>query len=203
MLSGSLRALSTALACGSLLWAASTFAQASQTWVDPPTDLGDAAEPEPAAASPSDLPVQGVQARDRTSVRAQAAQALAVDYLNLWSAPNQVTVASASAFYGPTVLFHGRERTIGSVLAEKRRFTERWPQRSYPYRPGTTMVACESDGALCTVWAIFDFSAANPDQGRRSLGIGEHELVVSLSDGRPVIVSETSRVLRRGPAASH
>jgi hypothetical protein len=84
------------------------------------------------------------------------------------------------------------------VLAEKRRFAARWPQRTYRYRPETTMVACESGGARCTVWAIFDFSAASSDQDRHSLGIGEHELVVSLSSGRPVIVSETSRVLHRG-----
>jgi hypothetical protein len=84
------------------------------------------------------------------------------------------------------------------VLAEKRRFAARWPQRNYRYRPETTMVACESDGSRCTVWAIFDFSAGNSDQDRRSHGIGEHELVVSLSGGRPVIVAETSRVLQRG-----
>ena len=61
------------------------------------------------------------------------------------------------------------------------------------------MVACESDGSLCTVWAIFDFSAASSDLDRRSHGIGEHEIVVSLSGGRPVIVAETSRVLQRSP----
>ncbi len=135
---------------------------------------------------------------DRNILHAQAAQALAVDYLDLWSAPNRLTLAAASSFYGSSVTFHGRERTVGSVVAEKRRFAERWPKRTYRYRPGTTMVACESNGARCTVWAIFDFSASGYSQGRRSLGIGEHELVVSLSSGRPVIVSETSRVLHHG-----
>jgi hypothetical protein len=61
------------------------------------------------------------------------------------------------------------------------------------------MVARERDGARCTVWAVFDFSAASPGRGQRSLGIGEHELVVSLSSGRPLIVSETSQVLHHGP----
>jgi hypothetical protein len=194
-----LRSSSTALLSCLLLWGVSTVAQAKPAWVDPPTDLGDIAGTEPSASPASARPpVEEAWASNQSTLSAQDAQALAVDYLDLWSAPNQLTLAAASSFYGPTVMFHGRERTLGSVLAEKRRFTERWPQRSYRYRPETTMVACESDGSRCTVWAIFDFSAAGSGQGRRSQGIGEHELVVSLSGGKPVIVAETSRVLQRG-----
>jgi hypothetical protein len=195
----SLRASRTALISCLLLWGPAAVAQANPAWVDPPVRPGDIAAPElaapPEAAWP---PTQGAWESDPNTLSAQAAQALAVDYLDLWSAPNRLTLATASSFYGSAVTFHGRERTIGSVLAEKRRFAERWPQRTYQYRPETTMVACESDGARCTVWAVFDFSAANPGRGQRSLGIGEHELVVSLSSGRPVIVSETSRVLHHG-----
>jgi hypothetical protein len=182
MLSVSRRASRAALMSCLLLCGPSAFAQVNPAWVDPIVRPGDIAAPEPAA---------------------KAAHALAVDYLDFWSAPNRLTLAAASSFYGSTVTFHGRERTLDSVLAEKRRFAERWPQRTYRYRPETTMVACESDGARCTVWAIFDFSAADAVQSRRSLGIGEHELVVSLSNGRPVIVSETSRVLHRGAVKNH
>ena len=168
-------------------------------WVDPPSAENDVAETGPAASPESSRRAdREARARDRATLRAEDAQNLAVNYLNLWSAPNQLTLTAASSFYGPTVMFHGRERTLASVLAEKRRFTERWPQRTYRYRPETTMVACESSGAHCTVWAIFDFSAASSAHDRRSHGIGEHELVVRLSGSRPVIVAETSRVLRRG-----
>ena len=194
-----LRASSTALLSCLLLWQVSTVAQAEPAWVDPPSDLADISTVEPSASPESARPpVEEAWASDQSTLSAQDAQALAVDYLDLWSAPNRLSLAAASSFYGPIVMFHGRERTLSSVLTEKRRFTERWPQRSYRYRPETTMVACESDGSRCTVWAIFDFSAAGSGQGRRSRGIGEHELVVSLSGGKPVIVAETSRVLQRG-----
>jgi hypothetical protein len=199
MLSVSLRASRTALISCLLLWGPAAVAQANPAWVDPVVRPGDIAAPElaapPEAARP---PVHAAWESDRKTLSAQAAQALAAEYLDLWSAPNRLTLAAASSFYGSTVTFHGRERTIGSVLAEKRRFVERWPQRTYQYRPETTMVACESDGARCTVWAVFDFSAASSGRGQRSLGIGEHEIVVSLLSGRPVIVSETSRVLHHG-----
>ena len=130
--------------------------------------------------------------------REKAARDLAYVYLNLWSAPNRVTLASASSFYGPTVMFHGRTRTLDTVIAEKRRIAERWPDRTYRYHPGTTQVACEAGGELCTVWSVFYFKADNPRAGRHSLGIGEHELVVSFSSAKPVIASENSRVVRRG-----
>jgi hypothetical protein len=199
MLSVSLHASRTALISCLLLWGHSAVAQVSGARLDGPVHPADISAHESAAPLRSSRPA-GPRAweTNQSILRAQAAHALAVDYLDLWSAPNQLTLATVSSFYGPTVKFHGRERTLDSVLAEKRRFAERWPQRTYSYRPETTTVACESDGASCTVWAIFDFSAAAPAHGRRSLGIGEHELVVSLSSGRPVIVSETSRVLHHG-----
>ncbi len=204
MVSVSLRASRTALLSCLLFWQASCLAQAQPAWADPPNNLTDIAETELAASSESaQWADQEARVSDQATLRAQDAQNLAVNYLNLWSAPNRLTLAVASSFYGPTVLFHGQERTLSSVLTEKRRFTERWPQRSYRYRPETTMVACESDGSRCTVWAIFDFSAAGSGQGRRSRGIGEHELVVSLSGGKPVIVAETSRVLQRGALKNH
>jgi hypothetical protein len=204
MLSASLRASRTAAISCLLIWGSSAVAQASPAWLDPPMRPDDIAAPEPAAPPEfARSPAQGAWESDRNTLRAQAAQAFAVDYLDLWSAPNRLTLAAASSFYGATVKFHGHERTVDSVLAEKRRFAERWPQRTYRYRPETTMVTCESTGARCTVWAIFDFSAAGSGHGRRSLGIGEHELIVSLSSGRPVIVSETSRVLHRGAVKNH
>jgi hypothetical protein len=132
----------------------------------------------------------------------QAARDLAYEYLSLWSAPNQRALASAPSFYGRTVTFHGRTRTLSSVLAEKRRFAERWPDRSYRYRPETTRVACEFGRSRCTVWSIFDFSAAHPREGRRSVGVGEHELVITFSGGRSMIAAENSRVLHRGRPSS-
>jgi hypothetical protein len=111
---------------------------------------------------------------------------------------SELTVASAASFYGPSVTFHGKTRTISSVLAEKRRFAERWPDRTYRHRPETAQVTCELDGERCTVRSSFDFDASNSRQGKRALGIGEHELVVSFSSGRPVIEAENSRVVRRG-----
>ena len=178
MSSGPRRASRIALISCLLLWGPTPASRANPAWAMPPGDSSGGGASEASAS---------VQARN-----------LAFAYLNLWSAPNRVSLASAPSFYGSTVWFHGRTRPLGSVLAEKRRFAERWPNRTYRYRPQTTQVSCETERPRCTVWSIFDFSASHAWQGRRSRGIGEHELVVSFADGRPVIASENSRVLRRG-----
>jgi hypothetical protein len=220
MLWGRCRASGLTLVAGLLLLGPAALAQGSRAWVDPPGDPTAAPQPEPGrdgpvatsamrAPPPGDAAATGriappQPARPAAAVtyqltpREKAARDLAFSYLDLWSAPNPVTLAAAASFYGEQVLFHGRVRDFGSVLAEKRRFAQRWPDRAYRYRRDTTQVACESGGVRCTVWSLFDFAAGNPDQGRRSRGIGEHELVVSFLSHKPVIVSETSRVLRRG-----
>ena len=198
MFTGSLRASQIALISSLLLWGLANPVHANPAWADPPIDPDNIAPPPPPATLlTAETPRQTASGNNRRT-RGDAARDLAFTYLKLWSAPNRVALASAPAFYGPTVMFHGRTRTLGSVLSEKRRFAERWPDRTYRYRPETTQVACETGGARCTVWSIFDFTAANSRQGRRSRGMGEHELIVSFPGGRPVIRSENSRVLRRG-----
>jgi hypothetical protein len=199
MPSATLHASRTALIACWLLWGPSALAQPEPVWLDPPGGPDETTQPEP--SEPVDIvepPLTTDWARTGATASAQAARHFAFTYLASWSAPNQVTLASASSFYGPTVKYHGRMRTRGSVLAEKRQFAQRWPDRTYRYRPETTQVACETSEARCTVRSIFDFAAANSRQGRRSRGIGDHELVVSFASGNPVIASETSRVLRRG-----
>ncbi len=184
-----------------LLWASAAATRADPAWSTPPEPLEDAVVAVSAAPVPSiQAPASAAWASLHQLTRAQVAGEFAARYLDLWSAPNRVALASASSFYSPTVTFHGRLRSRGSVLAEKRQFVQRWPDRTYRYRPGTTQVTCEGSGTRCTVRSIFDYTAANAALGRRSRGSGDHELVVSFAGGRPVIAAENSRVIRREPA---
>ena len=134
----------------------------------------------------------------QTQEREQAARDLAFRYLEVWSTPQRVTLASVAPFYDATVAFHGKRMPLTSLVTEKRRFAKRWPHRDYRHRPEATQVTCEDGVPRCTVRASFDFDASDAGRGRRSEGLGEHELVVSFSSGRPIIVSEDSRVIIRG-----
>jgi hypothetical protein len=88
-----------------------------------------------------------------------------------------------------------------ALVDEKRRFIQRWPQRYYTPRLGTMRTSCDSGREVCTVRTVFDFTALNPAQGAQSRGAASLELGVSVAGGRPVIVFESSHVLRRGRSA--
>ena len=134
--------------------------------------------------------VAGRQAQER------AAENLALDYLDAWSEPNSAALDLTRDFYGSRVLFHGREMSAGALFEEKRRFAQRWPERTYRAYPETVQTDCDGARDLCTVRAGFDFMAQNPGSGRRSAGRGTLQLIVSFAGDRPLIVSENSWIGR-------
>lgn len=131
---------------------------------------------------------------------ASAARRFAIDYLAFWSAPNATALETTPDFYAPRVEFYGRAMSARAILEEKRRFVRRWPERQYNPRLDTMQARC-GPAALCVVRTVLDFTAANPERGKRSQGTARLELGVKFQGGRPVIVSETSRVDRRGQSA--
>ena len=96
-----LREVSAAALLGVLV-AAPALGQAERSWVDPP------ASAEGAAEAPADAPENeeaDVETGDTLIPPSceQAARQLAVDYLTLWSAPNELTLKVMPLFYGERV----------------------------------------------------------------------------------------------------
>ena len=153
--------------------------------------------PAPEGAEPDTSPRSTARGEGAPEAE-RAARRLAIDYLDFWSGPNAVTLDATPDFYGSRVEFHGRVLSARALFEEKRRFVQRWPVRSYTPRLGTMAVQCETAAQICTVRTAFDFAAENPDRGRRSSGTANLELGISVAGPRPVIVAETSRVVRNG-----
>lgn len=131
---------------------------------------------------------------------AGAAQRLTFDYLDSISAPNAVSIAATPRFYAERVQRFGRTVSLASVIAEKRLFVQRWPERRYQPQAGSTRTACNAAMKACIVHTTYDYRAESPARGARSQGLAELVLEISFAGERPVIVSESSRVLRRsGP----
>ena len=131
----------------------------------------------------------------------EAARQLAIDYLDFWSGPNAIALETMPEFYAARVTFHHREMPARALFELKRDFVERWPVRSYQPRPGSMRIECRSEARVCRVGTLFDFVATNPEKRRRSEGLATLELEISTAGPRPVIVSENSRILRRGKTA--
>jgi hypothetical protein len=174
-----------------------------RNWILPSPDIArsEATQPARESAPPSPFATNGVVQRSVPARRASSpeddARNLAQNYLSVWSASNDQTLRTTPDFYGSEVRFHGRLMSMAALLAEKRRFVQRWPSRRYRYEPGAMGVRCNSTGTSCIVRSTFAFDASNARLGRRSRGVGAHELVVNFVGNRPVIVSENSRVLGR------
>ncbi|MCJ2014804.1 hypothetical protein [Methylobacterium sp. J-076] len=147
------------------------------------------------ADTPAMGPTVAPTAAPAPAGRVEAAQALAMDYLSVVSAPGEAMVGAAPRFYGTRVRFYGRRTTLAALLDEKRGFVRRWPERRYAARAFSTQ--CSPDGTSCIVRTIVDFSAANPQRGAVSRGASELVLEVSFAGQRPVIVAESGRVLHR------
>jgi hypothetical protein len=158
----------------------------------------EAAPPAPAPATPA--PVTTARPKqdptdDKREARAATAKRFAIDYLDSWSAPNDTALESTAAFYAPRVLFHGREVTMKRLFDEKRRFVKRWPERDYRPREDGIGTTGNPAGEICTVHAVFDYTATHPRRRRVSQGTGALQLVVHFIGDKPVIVAEHSTLL--------
>ena len=152
-------------------------------------------------ASPSLLPrpgaLTGSVLNDRIRQRAQEARRLAMRYLDHWSRREEVTSKHVQEFYAPTVRFHGRVVAPKDLLDEKRRFARRWPLRDYSPLAKTMSIGCRADAGECRVETSFSYRARNPVTGQSAKGYGLLQLVIDFASGRPLIISESSRVLRQ------
>lgn len=153
----------------------------------------------PPATAPSAPAVTAQPLKDpdtgKRNARTSAAKNFAIDYLESWSASNDVALEATAAFYAPRILFHGREVTMQRLFNEKRRFVRRWPERDYRPREDAMGVACNPPAEICTVHAVFDFTASHPKRRRVSQGTGALQLVVHFIGDKPVIVAEHSTLL--------
>jgi hypothetical protein len=149
----------------------------------PPEPRTKAAEPQPKPES------------DRRVTRADAARDFAIEYLASWSARNDVALDATAELYAPRVLFHGRTVSLERLYKEKQRFISRWPEREYHPRQDAIGTVCNPAGTVCTVHAVFDYTAANPKRHRLSQGSGALQLIVEFIGDKPVIVAEHSTLL--------
>ena len=125
---------------------------------------------------------------------ASIAREFAISYLDFWSAPNPTTLHATPVFYADRVVFHGRAMTSRQLVAEKKRFLRRWPERQYVPHRDVAKSTCTGD--VCNVRLPFDFSATSRARKTHSEGTGILQLAIRFSAGRPAIVRENSRVTR-------
>lgn len=160
----------------------------------------------PAAGQPAPGPKAAArQTRDPTAARAQAENeaSFLVQYLFANTSNNAKTLTSA---YWDNTMYYGKMTPVVNILADKQRFFEMWPARSYTVR-SMRPAHCRGDNGIiveCHVSGIVDWEASSP--ARKSVGSATFEYVLtpwplgswSISEGGQVglrIAAENWKVL--------
>ena len=117
------------------------------------------------------------------------------DWLKALSLPDTQALESLTRMYANSVLYYGKPTSREMVLADKRRFFERWPERVYKLRPETLTTSC--DAGACSLSGILDWNASSPVRMVQASGVAKFEYVVAIAGTLPRITSETSSVVER------
>lgn len=154
-----------------------------------------ASPPAPSEAQPKSAERPSAPQNEKRLSRADSAKDFAIDYLESWSARNDLALGATAELYAPRILYHGRTVSLERLYKEKQRFIQRWPEREYRPREDAIGTQCNPDGTICTVHAVFDYTATNPKRRRISEGSGALQLIVEFIGQKPVIVAEHSTLL--------
>ena len=122
------------------------------------------------------------------------------DLFASWSSSNGQTPQVLKGLYEDAVTYYGEVISREAVLDDKRRFAERWPQRSYAIRPGTLVVQCGDRSLRCTVSGITDWAAANG--AKRSTGAAHFYYAVCAGEGGLLKIAEETSEIVHGPIIS-
>jgi hypothetical protein len=155
------------------------------------------------APTPSDPGAAANQEQPQTSLAGRAT-GLVLALAAHWSEQNAETLPGLDELYTDKVFYHGKLTLRQAVLLEKRRFAERWPQRSYKVRPHSVTASCNAASEVCRVQGIMDRELANPATNTKSHDATAFDYSITRSGEALKISAETSSVSKLAdPSASN
>jgi hypothetical protein len=111
-----------------------------------------------------------------------------------WSEPNAEMLGTLDELYVDKVFYHGKVTPRQAVVLEKRRFAERWPQRSYKVRPHSITASCNAASEMCRVQGVMERELANPATNAKSRDVATFDFSIARSGEALKIAAETSSV---------
>lgn len=96
--------------------------------------------------------------------------------------------------YADTVSYYGKQRSLREVLADKRDYFKRWPERAYRIRNDSLMVTC-ANGA-CMISGTYDWMVRSIPRNKQAQGVARFSYTISLG-ANPKIISEAGNVVKQ------
>lgn len=150
--------------------------------------------PTPLAASHPTL--TGPRAKELTLIENRAADFASFYWIHIAN-ENKDAIEYLSETYADVVNYYGKRVSKATIIAEKRRFVERWPERNYQPRWVDTKINCRAKSKECTIEGVADFEANNSPRGRSASGTFRYSMEIKFIDDRTRIVAESSEVIER------
>ncbi|RCW81960.1 S1C family serine protease [Phyllobacterium bourgognense] len=142
----------------------------------------------PAASAPG----QSMAVAPSTASMETRVRNFVISYHEALSGDNATAWKFMQGAYSGSVSYYGKYLSKEAVLAEKRKFMERWPNRNYVVQPDSVTVACAVTS--CHVEALVDWQAGSPARKKTPSGVAS--MSIDWDTSLEVITSESSSVIK-------
>jgi hypothetical protein len=123
------------------------------------------------------------------------AKAFVSELATRWSGTSADALSGLKAKYGAEVDYFGKRISRDRVLADKRRFVERWPERSYKIKSSYE----QCNAFECVVDGYMEWETRNPARKAMASGEATFRYVLKLSGHAFVIRAEGGNIIQRRP----
>jgi hypothetical protein len=96
--------------------------------------------------------------------------------------------------YADTIDYYGSTKSLQEVVADKRRYFQRWPERAYKIRPDTVLATCAN--SRCMVSGVYDWTVRSLTRNRQAQGVAQFTYTIAISD-KPKVVAEGGRIVSK------
>jgi hypothetical protein len=138
-------------------------------------------------------PVPGYDRTSRSEELAADAKSFVSALTSKWSDTNAVALDGLDAFYAPQVDYFGKRLSRDRVLADKRRFAERWPERTYKIQSSHE----QCSGSECLVEGYVEWGTRSRTRKTRASGTANFRYVLVLTGRAFAIREEGGNVVKR------
>lgn len=116
-----------------------------------------------------------------------------------WSDASSTGLNWLDTLYAYEVDYYGKRLVRDSVVAEKRQFAERWPERAYKIQPNSMMALCGT--SECVVTGNVEWEARSRARNAASSGMASFAYVLVDLGGKFLISGENGHVIQLRPSA--
>lgn len=117
-------------------------------------------------------------------------------YLKLWNSKEPVRSNDILEFYAEKVDYYGKSSSGNKVAADKAKFSERWPVRSYSLSQKSAEITRDDQGPICKFTGDLHYRVDSPERDASAQGESSWQLDIALDGENSFIFAETSKEIK-------